>query len=76
MKWGGYRSQAAKKKAIIVVAHALMIIIWHVMATGTPYDELGEDYFTTRMEPERETRRLVAKLEALGHAVTLEPATA
>jgi transposase len=76
MKWGGYRSQATKKKAIIVVAHALMIIIWHVMATGTPYDELGEDYFTTRMEPEREIRRLVAKLEALGHAVTLEPATA
>ena len=50
--------------------------IWHVMVTGTPYDELGEDYFTTRLEPERETRRLVAKLEALGHAVTLEPAAA
>ena len=76
MKCGGYRSRAAKKKAIIVVAHALMIIIWHVMATGTPYDELGEDYFTTRMDPERETRRLVAKLEALSHAVTLEPAAA
>jgi transposase len=71
MKWGGYRSRTAKKKAIIVVAHALLVIIWHVLATSTPYDELGEDYFTTRMDPERETRRLVAKLEALGHAVTL-----
>jgi transposase len=76
MKWGGYRSRTAKKKAIIVVAHALLVIIWHVMATGTPYDELGEDYFTTRMDPERETRRLIARLEALGHAVTLEPAAA
>ena len=76
MKWGGYRSRTAKKKAIIVVAHALLVIIWHVMATGTPYDELGEDYFNTRMDPERETRRLVAKLQALGHAVTLEPAAA
>jgi transposase len=27
MKWGGYRSRTAKKKAIIVVAHALLIII-------------------------------------------------
>jgi len=27
MKWGGYRSQTAKKKAIIVVAHALVVII-------------------------------------------------
>ena len=58
MKWGGYRSQTAKKKAIIVVAHALLVIIWHVLATGKPYDELGEDYFTNRLDPDRETRRL------------------
>jgi transposase len=31
---GGYRSPTAKKKAIIVVAHAILVIIWHVMATG------------------------------------------
>ena len=74
MKWGGYRSQLAKKKAIIVVAHAILLIIWHVLATGKPYDELGEDYFTRRADPERETRRLVARLEALGHTVTLEAA--
>jgi hypothetical protein len=36
MKWGGYRSQLAKKKAIIVVAHAILVIIWHVLATGNP----------------------------------------
>jgi transposase len=74
MKWGGYRSQLAKKKAIIVVAHALLVIVWHVLATGTPYDELGADYFTRRQDPERETRRLIARLEALGHQVTLQPA--
>ena len=34
MKWGGYRSPVAKKKAIIVVAHALLVIIWNVLATG------------------------------------------
>ena len=47
-----------------------------VLATGTPYDELGENYFTTSLDTERETRRLVAKLEALGHAVTLGSAAA
>jgi transposase len=46
------------------------------MATGTPYDELGEDYFTTRIDPERETRRLVARLQGLGRAVTLGSAAA
>ncbi len=76
MKWGGYRSPAAKKKAIVVVAHALIVIIWHILVTGKPYHELGADYFTTRLDPERETRRLIAKLEALGHTVTLQPAAA
>ena len=74
MKQGGYRSQAAKKKAIVVVAHALVVIIWHILATGKPYHELGAGYFTRRLDPERETRRLIAKLEALGHTVTLQPA--
>jgi transposase len=76
MKWGGYRSQTAKQKAIIVVAHALIVIIWHILATGKPYEELGADYFTRRLDPERETRRLIARLEALGHRVTLEDAAA
>jgi transposase len=74
MKWGGYRSPTAKKKAIMVVAHAMLVIIWHVLATGRPYDELGAGYFTRRLDPDRETRRLIAKLEALGHQVHLQPA--
>src|SRR2546429_199907 len=76
MKWGGYRSQTAKKKAIVVVAHAMIVIIWHILATGKPYHELGAGYFTRRLDPERETRRLIARLEALGHRVTLEDAAA
>jgi transposase len=74
MKWGGYRSPTAKNKAIIVVAHAMLVIIWHVLAGGVPYDELGADFFTRRLDPDKETRRLIAKLEALGHQVALQPA--
>jgi transposase len=74
MKWGGYRSPVAKNKAIVVVAHAMLVIIWHVLAAGLPYNELGADYFTRRLDPGRETRRLVARLETLGHQVTLQPA--
>jgi transposase len=74
MKWGGYRSPTAKKKAIIVVAHAMLVIVWHVLAGGVPYSELGAGYFTSRLDPGKETRRLIAKLEALGHQVSLQPA--
>ena len=74
MKNGGYRSATAKKKAIVVVAHAMIVIIWHLMVTGKPYHELGAGYFASLQDPERETRRLIAKLQALGHTVTLNPA--
>src|SRR5437773_908588 len=47
MKWGGYRSQAAKKKAIVVAAHALVVIIWHILATGKPYHELRSEEHTS-----------------------------
>jgi transposase len=73
-KFGGFRSPAAKKKAIIAVAHKLTVIIWHVLKTGAFYQDLGAHYFISRMDPEKERRRLVAKLEAQGFKVTLEPA--
>jgi transposase len=73
-KFGGFRSPSAKKKAIIAVAHKLIVIIWHILATGRPYQDLGAGYFTSRIDPDKERRRLVAKLEAHGFKVTLEPA--
>jgi transposase len=74
LRFGGYRNPAAKKKAIIAIAHTLIVIIWNVLATDTPYNDLGPDYYDRRTDPERETRRLIAKLEAMGHTVTLDPA--
>jgi len=74
MKFGGFRSNAAKNKAIVAVAHKLLIIAWHVLTTSTPYQDLGADYYTRHLDPEIETRRLVAKLQAHGYTVTLEPA--
>jgi hypothetical protein len=35
------------------------------------YEDLGSDWFERRRDPERETRRLVRQLEALGHTVAL-----
>jgi hypothetical protein len=49
------RRPTAKKKAIIVVARTILVIIWHVLAGGAPYHELGTGFFT---------RRLIAKFEA------------
>lgn len=74
LRFGGYRNPMAKNKAILAIAHSLIVIIWNVLAHDTPYTDLGTDYYDRRADPERETRRLIAKLQALGHTVTLQPA--
>ena len=76
MRNGGYRSSIARNKAIITVAHAILVIIWHVPATGRDYQDLGPDYFDRRAAPARETARLIAKLEALGKRVIIEDTAA
>lgn len=64
-----------KKKALIAVAHSLLTTIYHVLQKRLPYTDLGVDYFE-RHQPETQTQKLVAKLEALGLKVTVEPKAA
>ncbi len=71
-----YRQIAHRRgpnKAAVAVAHSLTDVIWHLLSTGERFEDLGADYYETRRDPERETRRLVRKLEGLGHSVTLTP---
>lgn len=75
-RFGGYRSQRAKAKAAVAVAHTLVLIIYHVLDRGLPYNELGEDFYTKRQDPARYKDKLVARLTSLGYTVTVEPTQA
>jgi len=61
-----------KKRALMAVGHAILVIAYHLLKEGTTYQELGADFFE-KLEPERLVRYLVHRLEKLGHKVTLEP---
>jgi transposase len=61
------------KRAAVAVAHALLVIVYHMLKTTTPYKDLGPDYFD-RLDPDRLTKQLVKRLESLGHKVVLNPA--
>jgi transposase len=63
------------KKAIVAVAHSILIAAYHILKDDVPYHDLGGDYFARRADPERIAKRLVAQLERLGHAVTLQTST-
>jgi transposase len=59
------------KKAIVAVAHHLLITAYHVLASHTTHQELGADYYDRR-HTERVARRAVQTLEQQGYRVTLE----
>lgn len=59
-------------KAIVAVAHSILVAAYYILRDDVTYHDLGGDYFARRSDPERTTRRLVAQLERLGHKVTLE----
>jgi transposase len=69
------KSQLGHGRALGAVKHSLICACWQMLTTGELYHDLGGDYYRRR-NPERQTRRLVAQLEALGHTVTLQEAAA
>ncbi len=67
-------ARRGKKRAIVAVAHALLVIIYHLLTRKEPYKELGGDYFD-QQHPEVTAKRLQKRLEKLGYQVTLQPPT-
>jgi transposase len=74
-----FRSQFAslmrrrgKKRAVIAVAHSLLTVTYHMLATGQRYKELGVHWLDLR-DPERVKKQCVMRLRDIGYRATLEP---
>jgi hypothetical protein len=67
-------AKKSEGKAIFGVAHTLVVVIWHVLQTGSAYQELGANYFDRRNDSHARQRYLIRELEKLGNQVTLTPA--
>jgi len=60
------------RKAIVALAHRILVIAFCILRDGTEYREVGGDYFD-RIHPERTRNRLVRRLQRLGQDVLLQP---
>jgi transposase len=60
-------------KAVVAVAHSILVAAYYMLRDDVDYHDLGGDYYARRSDPERMANRLVAQLERLGHKVSLEP---
>ena len=66
------KPQLGHGRALGAVKHSMLCACWHMLTTGELYTDLGGDYYARR-NPGRQTKRLIAQLERLGHKVILEP---
>ena len=50
-RFGGARNKGAIKRAITATADTLLKIAYQVLETGTPYTDLGADFYASRGTP-------------------------
>lgn len=64
-----------RKKALVAVAHSLLVIIYHVLERDQTYTELGGDYFD-RQHVEQQRAYYIRRLQMLGLKVNVEELSA
>jgi len=62
-----------KKRAALAVAHSLLVVIYHMLKTGSSYKDLGGDYFD-KLNQKRLVPYFLKRLNDLGYQVTLKAA--
>lgn len=58
-----------KKRAILAVAHSILVISYHLIQRKEPYCDLGNDYFD-RQKPQATAQRLMRRLQRLGYDIS------
>jgi transposase len=73
-QYGRIKGRRGHNKAIVAVAHSILVIAYHLLTCEQPYTDLGADYFVKRQQSDAYRNRLVRQLERMGYDVTVEPA--
>ncbi|MFO7677570.1 MAG: IS110 family transposase, partial [Thermoplasmatota archaeon] len=60
-----------KKRAIVAVAHSILVTIYSMLKNNTVYQDLG-DHFHDLLNPEQVLRRAIKRIEHLGYKVSVE----
>jgi transposase len=66
------KARRGYKRAVVAVAHKILVAIYHMLSQQVSYNDLG-DLYLDKLNKNHLTRNLVHRLERLGYAVTLTP---
>ena len=72
--WAQYlrlKGRRGAKKAVVAVAHSILVIAYNLLQRGSDYRDLGRDYFD-RLDKDRLAKRLKQRIENLGFTVHIE----
>ena len=75
MKFRRLTTRRGYKRAVVAIAHSMLLAIYHMIRDNTPYRELGANWLDKR-SAESKGKTLVKQLERLGYRVQLAPALA
>lgn len=65
-------ARRGKKRAIMAVAHSILVIAYHLIKSKEPYHDLGAGYFD-KHKAQSTAKRLVRRLQELGYNINLNP---
>ncbi|MGB7604530.1 MAG: IS110 family transposase [Lutisporaceae bacterium] len=64
-------ARRGKNRATVAVTNTILTILYHMLKTNVPYQELGPDFFDHRQKNEI-VKKSVQRLEVLGYTVNIE----
>jgi transposase len=64
------KARRGYKRAVVAIAHKILVAIYHMLSQQVSYNDLG-DLYLDKLNKNHLTRNLVHRLERLGYAVTL-----
>ena len=70
MRFLRLKSRIGQNKAIVALARQILVIVFHVLSSDRPYEDLGSNFYDRR-DPQRTAQRYTKRLAALGFLVTL-----
>lgn len=74
-KYNRLRARRGPVRALMAIAHKLLVAAFHMLSSGEAFRDLGESYLD-QVARKRSTTRLVQRLSNLGYDVTLVPKAA
>ena len=74
-KYNRLRARRGPVRAIMAIAHKLLIAAFHMLGTGEAFRDLGESHLD-QVARKRSTAKLVQRLSNLGYDVMLVPKAA